>query len=120
MFDNLRTIIPDFTERHWTSTLKEHAKDSASDVDFAPYNNPEKADFIYEDVHGYLTAALLKAGYKEVEPWQAKPPVYCIEVKTTTGDNNNVFSMSTQQAQLVCIARQRSARSASNNPISNR
>ncbi len=61
----------------------------------------EISDLLYEDQSGMLTAHLINAGYLDRHVWAGATPRYLIEVKTTTGNYDDRFFMSSNQFRLV-------------------
>ncbi|KAJ6590013.1 hypothetical protein DFH09DRAFT_1074494 [Mycena vulgaris] len=94
IFEFLRQQLPHFTEDNWTSELR-------GDVPgFSPYHFSSVADFRYPDADGILTRAIF--GNDISEAWAGRWPEYHIEVKTTSGNEETPFHMSSRQLQLVC------------------
>ena len=65
--------------------------------------NLETADIIYDDKGTSLTNVLTQQGYLQEKDWRDRKPKYFIEVKTTTADGDERFSLSGKQYDLVSI-----------------
>ncbi|KAH7102365.1 hypothetical protein BKA62DRAFT_700171 [Auriculariales sp. MPI-PUGE-AT-0066] len=89
VFDFLKTQISAFDYQHWTSELRVHAgyPGIASEVSLA--------DFVYRDDHGELTSLIFPRDSAPSNPQHTFE--YLIEVKSTTGPQDEVFHMSRQQ-----------------------
>ena len=79
-----------FSHENWTSELRELAG-------YPPFCGVSPADFVYHDVDGRLTRQLLPN-----EPaLEGATPEYFIEVKSTSGTQDNSFYTSLSQLQTV-------------------
>ena len=84
--------------RHWTSRNRNQIYP----------NNPfvgqegDFADFTYQDTGGKLTELLTTLGFiHNAETWSQRPPIYHLEVKSTTEPCNEPFYMSNNQVEKV-------------------
>jgi len=90
VYELLKSTLPDFTGANWTSELRRFAE-------LPPFSGISYADFQYQDHSGELTRQLLP---HEPEVHGATPEVF-IEVKSTSGSQDNIFHMSSQQFRRV-------------------
>lgn len=99
----LKTEIEDFDEaKHWTSKLRQRAS-------IPPYGKAEITDLAYQDKAGCFSRLLRTWTDGEVPNWleeacmsgTATRPKYWLEVKTTPGNCETVFFVSTHQYELV-------------------
>jgi len=99
----LKTEIEDFVEtKHWTSKLRRHANVS-------PYGKAEITDLEYQDRTGCFSRLLRTWADGKVPNWLEEAcmsgtttrPKYWLEVKTTPGNCETVFFVSTHQYELV-------------------
>lgn len=61
----------------------------------------ETSDLLYQDTWSALTRHLIDTGYLSGNVWAGATPEYLIEVKTTTGNCDDRFYMSSSQFRLV-------------------
>ena len=60
------------------------------------------ADFTYHDSNGKLTELLTTLGFiRDTENWSQRPPIYHLEVKSTSEPCNEPFFMSNNQMEKV-------------------
>jgi hypothetical protein len=88
----IRTL-DDFGPDNWTSELRHLVPG------FAPFRSHAYADFTYIDSQGHLTQNWF--GPEKAAAWQGRWPKYHIEVKSTSGDENEPFHMSPIQMATV-------------------
>jgi hypothetical protein len=63
------------------------------------------ADFTYQDTNGKLTEILTTHGFIcDVETWLESPPIYHLEVKSTSGPCKEPFHMSNNQVTMVSFS----------------
>jgi hypothetical protein len=63
------------------------------------------ADFTYQDINGQLTEILTTHGFIcDVETWLESPPIYHLEVKSTSGPCKEPFHMSNNQVTMVSFS----------------
>ncbi|KZV83797.1 hypothetical protein EXIGLDRAFT_304399 [Exidia glandulosa HHB12029] len=86
VFDLLKDQLPNFGYENWTSTLRILAG-------FPAFIAESLADFTYEDTDGSLTEKLYPGSTSAMSP----RPEYLMEVKATSGDQNDTFFMSRNQ-----------------------
>jgi len=100
VFHYLKNVILKecFTYENWTSGLRDRAGFEAFEG-----NEDRCADFTFQDVKARMTEWLVKKGVEEARTWVSKPPVYHVEVKSTTGLIGEIIHLSEPQAQLVCV-----------------
>ncbi|KAI3323331.1 hypothetical protein HD806DRAFT_544090 [Xylariaceae sp. AK1471] len=100
VFELLSTMtppLPGFSRTLWQSTMREHVSVHPGYRDMKPWFGREKADIMYTDSSGALTAALIDRGYLDAQTWIWRRPTYYIEVKTTSGPREQAFFMSKNQ-----------------------
>ncbi len=103
----LRKVFPDFDpERDWASGLRGWARLYDGYKDLSEYTKHEISDITYNDVNGAMTKWLVSKGYERAERWLSAPPIYHLEVKTTTGECEDRFFMSNNQVKLVSLQAQ--------------
>jgi hypothetical protein len=61
----------------------------------------EISDLLYRDAWSMLTRHLINAGYLDENVWAGATPEYLIEVKTTSGNFDDRFYISSKQFRLV-------------------
>ncbi len=88
----IRTL-DDFGRDNWTSELRHFVPG------FAPFHGQAYADFTYFDTQGQLTRTWF--GPEKAAAWQGRWPRYHIEVKSTSGEENEPFHMSPNQMATV-------------------
>jgi len=88
----IRTLH-DFGPDNWTSELRHLVPG------FAPFRGHAYADFTYVDSQGQLTRNWF--GPEKAAAWHGRWPKYHIEVKSTSGDENEPFHMSPNQMATV-------------------
>ena len=88
-------------EEHWTSKHR-----SLSGHRPLPFEGPHsrKASFTIDDSNGIFTAWLTRLT-ESAESWQAKPPTYHLEVKTTKGGLGDEFKFHHGEFLRVCSNR---------------
>ncbi|KAH7102371.1 hypothetical protein BKA62DRAFT_700182 [Auriculariales sp. MPI-PUGE-AT-0066] len=90
VYDFLHSQLHDFTYQNWTSELRVKAG-------FPGISAAESlADFSYRDEHGLLTKLLGQGDYTAMAPIRRRFH-YLIEVKSTTGEQGDIFHMSRLQ-----------------------
>lgn len=91
VFDLLKDHLPKFSYENWTSSLRILAG-------FPAFIGESLADFSYVDTDGALTEKLYPGSGHLLS---ASPVEYLIEVKATSGEQNDVFYMSRNQFHQV-------------------
>jgi hypothetical protein len=92
--------LNDFGPDNWTSELRH------SVPGFTPFRGRASADFTYLDRQGQLTRAWF--GAEKATAWHGRWPRYHIEVKSTRGEENEPFHMSSCQMSTVGVLLSRS------------
>lgn len=106
MFDFLMKHVNNFNENCWTSSMRnsvEHMTPFTGD-------DREHTDFTFQDSGGRWTSYLVGRGLPGALDWQAGPPRYHIEVKTTMGDLHTPFFMSHNELEMVRLVKLSSAK----------
>lgn len=65
------------------------------------WTESETSDLVYDDTQGQFTDLLIGNGYLDDTKWRGARPRYYLEVKTTTGQSETPFYVSTNQYELV-------------------
>ncbi|KAI0052020.1 hypothetical protein FA95DRAFT_1533561 [Auriscalpium vulgare] len=88
-----------FGPDNWTSELRGQVPG------FLPYQGQSLADFTYRDVYGTLTAYWY--GMEKMGAWRGHWPMFHIEVKATSGAENEPFHMSRRQMNTALMLTER-------------
>jgi hypothetical protein len=91
----LLRLLDDFGPDNWTSELRHFVPG------FTPFRGKALADFTYLDREGQLTRAWF--GAEKATAWHGRMPKYHIEVKSTRGEENEPFHMSSYQMSTVRV-----------------
>ncbi len=95
VYKELIRLLDDFGPDNWTSELREFVPG------FTPFRDQAYADFTYLDRQGQLTRAWF--GAEKATAWHGRWPRYHIEVKSTSGEENEPFHMSRFQMATVRV-----------------
>lgn len=94
--------LPDFDESNWTSVIRNKVSVCDRYHDLEPWTGRfETSDIIYTDDDGSLRDALTARGYLSPGLRVRVDATYFFEVKTTTGECNTPFTLTSSQCRQV-------------------
>jgi hypothetical protein len=103
VYECLKSLgLSSFGPHNWTSTIRKEVLVHPEYRAMGAWpGRHETSDLLYGDAWSMLTRHLINAGYLDENVWAGATPEYLIEVKTTPGNFDDRFYISSNQFCLV-------------------